>query len=207
MSNSVNVQELLSQLEIAQLMQNWGNWRDAGDWENLKTCYTPDATMVTTWFDGPAEGFIDSSIQMRAKQPKDRGVHHCIGGTTSQVHGNRATAETRITIFLRGVVHGKVVDVTVFGRFFDLLLKTQVGWRMQRREPIYDKDYLRAVDPADVVQLDATQLARFPSAFRHLAYVQSADGATFTTTIPEPYSAEEKAMYQRGQVWLEGAPL
>ena len=35
MPNSVNVQELLSQLEIAQLMQNWGNWRDAGDWENL----------------------------------------------------------------------------------------------------------------------------------------------------------------------------
>ena len=205
MSNTVSADDLLDMLAIAQLMQNWGTWRDAGDWDNLRTCYTPDATMVTTWFDGPASGFIDSSIKMRTTQPKDMGVHHVIGGTTSHVKGDRATAETRIMILLRGLIHGKLVDVTVFGRFFDFLVKSHAQWRIQRREPIYDKDSLRTVDPSETVQLDAVELARFPLAFRHLAYVQCSEGATFTTTIPEPYSAEEKAMYQRGRAWLDGA--
>lgn len=205
MPNSVNADELLDKLQIAQLLQNWGTWRDAGDWDSLRTCYTPDATMVTTWFDGPAEGFIDNSAQMRARQPKDRGVHHLIGGTTSQVKGNRAMAETRITIFLRGMVHEKLVDITMLGRFFDLLVKTEGRWQIQRREPVYDKDSLRTVDPADTVQLDSAELAKYPATFRHMAYVQASEGAKVTASIPEPYSQEEKAMYEGGRVWLEGA--
>ena len=43
---------LMDQLRIAQLLQNWCTWRDAGDWEALRTCYAPDATMVTSWYDG-----------------------------------------------------------------------------------------------------------------------------------------------------------
>ena len=207
MPNTVSADDLLDKLAIAQLMQNWGTWRDAGDWDRLTTCYTSDATMVTTWFDGPASGFIDSSLKMRATQPKDRGVHHIIGGTTSHVKGDRATAETRITILLRGVIHDKLVDITVLGRFFDFLVKSHAQWRIQRRQPIYDKDSLQAVDPSGPVQLDAVELARFPLAFRHLAYVQCSEGATFTTTIAEPYSNAEKAMYQHGRAWLEGASV
>lgn len=49
MPNSSEMEEVLDKLRIAQLMQNWGTWREAGDWERLRGCYTPDATMVTTW--------------------------------------------------------------------------------------------------------------------------------------------------------------
>ena len=63
MPNSTDTDELLDKLRIAQLVQSWGTWRYARNWERLRTCYTPDATMVTTWYDGPASGFVDASAQ------------------------------------------------------------------------------------------------------------------------------------------------
>lgn len=198
-------QQLLDQLQIAQLAQNWGNWRDTGKWNELRDCYTLDATMVTSWYTGPATGFLHASEQGRARQPRDRGGLHVIGGTTSEVRGNRATGETRITLLLRSLVHGKLVDITVYGRFIDRLLKTDGQWRIHAREPVYDKDNLRTVDPADTVALDPVELAKYPYGFRHLAYAQAADGLTVTLGIPDPYSEEEQAIYARGKTWLEGA--
>ena len=197
--------DLWDQFQIAQLAQNWGNWRDTGVWDKLRNCYTPDATMVTTWYNGPASGFVDASEQGRARQPKDRGALHVIGGTTSEVNGDRATSETRITLLLRSTVHGMLADIVVYGRFIDRLLKSGGQWRIQAREPVYDKDSLRAVDPAQSLTLDAKELAKYPAGFRHLAYVQAADGLSITLSIPDPYSPEERAVYAKGQVWLQGA--
>ena len=205
MPDTGNTDVLLDQFQIAQLAQNWGNWRDTGKWDALRNCYTPDATMVTSWYKGPASGFLEASEQGRAKQPRDRGGLHIIGGTTSEVRGNRATGETRITLLLRSMVHGKLVDITVYGRFIDCLLKTGGRWRIQSREPVYDKDSLQTVDPGDTLALDATELAKYPHGFRHLAYVQASDGLHITLSIPDPYSKEEQAIYAKGKVWLEGA--
>ena len=206
MPNNGNMnQQLLDQFQIAQLAQNWGNWRDTGKWDELRNCYTPDATMVTSWYKGPASGFLEASVQGRAKQPKDRGGLHIIGGTTSEVRGNRATGETRITLLLRSMVHGKLVDITLYGRFIDCLLKTDGQWRIQAREAVYDKDNVRTVDPADNLTLDPAELAKYPYGFRHLAYSQAADGLNITLSIPDPYSKEEQEIYARGKTWLEGA--
>lgn len=206
MPNSTDTDELLDKLRIAQLVQSWGTWRDAGNWERLRTCYTPDATMVTTWYDGPAAGFVDASAQGRAKQAKDRGAHHIIGGTTADVKGERATAETRIALLLRSVVSGTLADITVYGRFFDFLLKSEGQWRIHRRAPICDKDFIQVVNPGETIALDAKELAKYPAGFRHLAYAQAADGAKIATTIAEPYSDEEKAVYASGRAWLDGVP-
>ena len=205
MQNAVTTDELLDQFQIAQLMQNWGNWRDTGDWERLRNCYTPDATMVTTWYDGPATGFLEASIQGRARQPEDRGGMHIVGGTTSYIKGNRATAETRITLLLRGMLQNKLVDVTMYGRFFDCLVKSGGQWCIQSREPVYDRDFMRTVDPGDSISLDAAELAKYPFGFRHLAYLQCSEGHSITLSIPDQYSDGEKAIYDKGKAWLEGA--
>ena len=42
---------------IAELVQNWVVWRDAGDWERFATVWHEDGVMMATWFQGPADGF------------------------------------------------------------------------------------------------------------------------------------------------------
>lgn len=196
--------EVLEKIKIAQLLQNWGTWRDSNEFEKLATCYTDDATMVTSWYDGSAKGFIDNSSQMRGKQPKETGAIHLIGGTTVDICADRAFAQTRITLLMRGTVHAKLVDVTVYGRFFDTLLQRDGDWFIHRREPIYDKDTLQTVAPGDSVTLDPDGLARQPRGFRHLAYVQTALGLQINTQIPDPDSDAEQALHARGRDWLQG---
>lgn len=197
-------QILLDQIRIAQLLQDWCTWRDAGDWDALRTCYTTDATMVTSWYAGSASGFIDASLNGRKRQPKDRGAHHIFGGTSVRVNREHATAETRITLVVRGMAHGRLVDVTLYGRFFDCLLKSDDKWQIKDRKGIYDRDFLRPVDPGDSINLDAHELAKYPYGYRHLAYVQAQEGANINMSIPEPYSEAEQAIYANGNAWLSG---
>ena len=203
MQDSNKTNNLLDKLEIAQLLLNWGTWRDAGEFDKLRSCYTRDATMVTSWFDGPASVFVDRSVEMRKYQPRDRGAMHVIGGTTSEIKGSKAFTETRITLLARGMLHEKLVDATVYGRFLDFLHKVDGDWRIQRRVPVYDKDFLQLVVPGETLSLDVERLATQPVGFRHMAYMQSAGGMTISTTIPDPNSVEEKALYRQGHAWLK----
>ena len=185
------------------MLLNWGTWRDSGEFDKLRSCYTEDATMVTSWFDGPASVFVDRSVEMRKHQPKDRGARHIIGGPTSEINGETAFAETRITLLARSMLHDKLVDATVYGRFLDFLVKVNGDGRIQRRVPVYDKDFLQLVVPGEILVLDVVRLAQQPTGFRHMAYVQSAGGMTISGSIPAPNSDEEKALYRSGQDWLK----
>jgi hypothetical protein len=130
---------------------------------------------------------------------------HIIGGTTSEVRGDRAFAETRITLLARSIVHDKLVDATVYGRFLDFLLRVNDNWRIQRRVPVYDKDFFQLVVPSETLTLDVERLAKQPFGFRHMAYMQSAGGMTISTSIPDPNSEEERALYRSGQAWLKNS--
>jgi hypothetical protein len=52
---------LEDRLAIAEVVQNWAIWRDAGDWERLRTAWHDDGWMSATWFQGPAAKFIEVS--------------------------------------------------------------------------------------------------------------------------------------------------
>ena len=121
------------------------------------------------------------------------------------VKGDRATAETRITLLLRGMAHGKLVDVTLYLRFFDCLLMTNGQWQLSSRKGIYDRDSMRVVDPADTISLDPHELAKYPLGYRHLAYLQAQEGVNINLSIPAPYSEGERAIYADGANWLAGA--
>ena len=54
------------------------------------------------------------------------------------------------------------------------------------------------------VRLDPALLARFPSGYRHLAYVQTQIGyAAVKTDMPGLRGAEVEALYRRGREWLK----
>ncbi|MDH2237753.1 nuclear transport factor 2 family protein [Pigmentiphaga sp. GD03639] len=189
-------------LAIRELVENWALWRDAGDWERFATVWHEDGRMNATWCQAPATEFIRQS-----REGMERGVNilHFLGGMTIDREGDRAVAQTKMTISQRATVDGVLCDVVCTGRFYDFLEKRGGRWGMVERQPIYEKDRMDPVDPAARPELDAALLARFPEGYRHLAYLQVKIGMDVKTTMPGLHGQEVQALYARGKAWLAGS--
>jgi hypothetical protein len=190
-------------LAIRDLVENWAVWRDAGDWERFRTVWHDDGRMMATWFQGPAEDFIRVT-----REGFERGVSilHFLGGTSVDLAGERAVAQTKMTISQRAEVDGVECDVVCTGRFYDFLERRAGSWGLVLRQPIYEKDRLDPVDPAAVLTLDAALLDRFPAGYRHLAYAQTRIGFEVKRDMPGLQGPEVEALYERGARWLAGGP-
>ena len=188
---------------IRELIENWAVWRDAGDWDRFRTVWHPDGRMMATWFQGPAGDFIRVS-----QEGFERGVRilHFLGGMSVDLAGDRAIAQTKMTITQRAAVHGVVCNVVCTGRFYDFLERRDGRWGLVLRQPIYEMDRLDPLDPAAQLSLDPDQLARFPEGYRHLAYLQSQVGYAVKPDMPGLTGPEVEALYQRGARWLAGGP-
>jgi SnoaL-like domain len=195
--------ETIDRLAICNLLQNWAVWRDAGDWERFAGVWHDDAWMQATWFQGPAADFIKVS-----RQGWDKGVSilHFLGGTSVDLAGQRAIAQTKMTISQRAKVHDVVCDVVCTGRFYDFMEKRDGRWGIVLRQPIYEKDRLDPVDPAAVPALDQAKLATLPEGYRHLAYIQEEIGYKVKRDMPGLKGPEVEALYARGKTWLAGGP-
>lgn len=196
---------MTEKLAIREVVENWVVWRDAGDWERFRTVWHDDGYMMATWFQGPAEEFIQVSIE-----GWNRGVSilHFQGGTSVDVSGNRAIAQTKMTISQRARVEEHMVDVVCTGRFYDFFEKRGDRWGIVLRQPIYEKDRMDAIDPdpARPLRLDASVLEQFPEGYRHLAYLQTRIGYKVKKDMPGLKGPEVQALYERGRRWLAGGP-
>ena len=199
--------EQLDKLAIIETVQNWAVWRDAGLWERFATVWHSDGWMSATWFQGPAAKFIEVS---RAGFERGVSILHFLGGTSIDLAGRRAIAQTKMTINQRAMVDGAMVDVVCTGRFYDFFEKRPVdgadAWRVVRRQPIYEKDRMDPVDPSVRIELDADLLEHFPDGYRHLAYLQSRLGFQVKPDMPGLQGPIVEALYARGAKWLAGDP-
>ena len=189
---------------IRDLVENWAVWRDAGDWERFATVWHDDGFMMATWFQGPAREFIRVS-----REGFERGVSilHFLGGTSIELNGARAVAQTKMTISQRAEVHDVECDVVCTGRFYDFVERRDTGWGIVLRQPIYEKDRLDPVDPAATLTLDPGLLEQFPVGYRHLGYVQSQIGFEVKRDMPGLVGPAVERLYRRGADWLAGGEL
>jgi hypothetical protein len=97
--------------------------------------------------------------------------------------------------------------VACTGRFYDFMEKRAGRWGMVLRQPIYEKDRLDPVDPADSLILDEQTLARFPEGYRYLAYLQQQAGYPVKPDMPGLVGPEVERLYARGAAWLAGEPV
>jgi hypothetical protein len=194
----------MERLRIREVIENWVVWRDAGDWERFRTVWHPDGVMMATWFQGPAEKFIEVS-----REGWNRGVSilHFLGGSSIDVAGTRALAQTKMTISQRAQVDGVLCDIVCTGRFYDFFEKRGDVWAIVLRQPIYEKDRLDPVDPSQIIDLDSDLLGGFPEGYRHLAYAQMRIGFTVKRDMPTLKGPIVEALYRRGASWLAGEPL
>src|SRR5882672_2565320 len=191
----------LDTLAIKEVVENWAVWRDSGDWERFRTVWHEDGVMMATWFQGTFEEFIRVN-----QEGWKRGVSilHLLGGTSVEIAGNRAIAQTKMTISQRALVHDVEVDVLCTGRFYDFLEKRGGKWGLVLRRVCYEKDRMDPVNPAQTVTLDPKVQERFPVGYRHLAYLQSGLGFNVKLDLPGLKGPANDKLYAFGAAWLAG---
>src|SRR5258706_4834094 len=88
----------MDRLAIRDLLENWAVWHDAADWERLSTVWHEGGRMITTWFQGTGDEFIKVS-----REEFKRGVRilHFLGGSSIDIEGERAIAQTKMTMSRR----------------------------------------------------------------------------------------------------------
>jgi len=195
---------LVDKLIIRETVENWVIWRDSGDWARFETVWHEDGRMHSTWFRGSARDFI-----AHARQAWGRGGISChfLGGSSIEIRGARAIAQTKKRIDTRHRVDGVPCDVVCTGRFYQFFEKRRDRWAIVLHQGIYEKDRIDAVDPAASVKLDQELLARFPEGYRHLAYVQSKAGLEVRPDLPGLRGPAVERLYAAGAAFLDGAPV
>jgi hypothetical protein len=189
---------------IRELIEGWALWRDARDWARFRTVWHADGRMMATWWQGPFEEFIGVS-----QEGWERGVRilHFLGGSTIELAGERAIAQTKMTITQRAELEGVLCDVVCTGRFYDFFAHRDGRWGLVLRQPIYEMDRLASVDGGAAPALDQAVLARFPSGYRHLAYLQTLAGYEVKRDMPGLEGPTLERLYAQGDAWLAGDAL
>ncbi len=185
---------------IRSLIERWVIWRDTGEWDRFATVWHPGAMMTATWFDGPATAFIERSQAASAAGSR---VSHALGGSSIDVAGERAIAQTKMTITLRVDLHGAEVDIECSGRFHDLLERRLGVWGFWRRRCIYERDRVIPVRPGGALDFDLDRLNSFPEGYRHLAYAQSLAGMTVASDLPGRSGPALDALLRSGAMWID----
>lgn len=197
-------EQLIDRLAIRDLLENWAVWCDAADWDRLSTVWHEGGRMMATWFQGTGDEFIKVS-----RERFNRGVRilHFLGGSSIEIEGDRAIAQTKMRISQRAKVEGVLCDVVCTGRFYDFLEKRGERWGFILRQPIYEQDRIDPVDSTATLKLDWMRLMSFPEGYRHLAYLQVAIGYSVRPDMPGLTGPEVDALYIEGAHWLKGASI
>lgn len=196
--------QFLDEFEIRRLIENWVIWRDSGDFDRFATLWHPKGQMIATWSQSSALEFTK-----RAKAHFEAGSKalHLLGGSSIDVAGTRAIAQTKVSIMVRGRVHDVEVDVTCFGRFVDFLEELDGRWLLCLRTVIYELDQMIPTEPGRRIELDRELLEAFPEGYRHMAYMQRQAGMEVKADLPGIRGPELEARMAQTRAWLAGETL
>ena len=161
--------DLEDRLAVRELIENWLVWRDSLLWDRFRTVWHPEGQMWATWFQGSYEDFIRVTEEGYAKGVR---IMHFLGGSSIDLKGKRAIAQSRVTICQRATVEGVLCDVVCSGRFYDFLEKRNDRWGLVLRRLTYERDRLDLVDPAATLKLYPVSSRLIP--FLHLFQPDSA---------------------------------
>jgi hypothetical protein len=200
-----NTTSLADKIACAELIQNWGVFRDQGKWKELRGTFTPDGHISISWFRGPFEQFVERCrASFGASHSWSR--HHLFAPVVKLV-GDRAVAETSVIIRVRQPFNGIAVDLTSCSRFLDRIERHAEGWQIAERAAIYERDRLDPVEPSAAFDelFKAANTAQYPEQYRYMAFrLAHAEGRSLAPVIYRDGGAETMDLYARFSAWLAG---
>jgi len=196
---------LADKLACAELIQNWGLFRDQGKWKELRGTFTADGHISVSWFRGPFEQFVE---RCRASYGAGHSwSRHHLFAPTLKFAGDRAVAETSVIIRVRQPFNGIAVDLTSCSRFLDRIERHAEGWLIAERAAIYERDRLDPVEPSPAFDelFSAANTAQYPEQYRYMAFrLAHAQGRSLASVIYRDGGPETADLYERYSGWLAG---
>lgn len=127
----MNLDQLLDEREIYRLAMRYASSLDTGDWPRLRTCFLDDA--VADYPAGPQRCLAEIESFCRAVLEPLDASQHLIGNVECTLGSDRAetTSYFQAQHLLRGTPGGDTW--TVGGRYEDTVVRTEAGWRIERR--------------------------------------------------------------------------
>ncbi len=200
-----NATSIADRTACAELIQNWGLYRDQGKWKQLRGTFTPDGHISVSWFRGPFEQFVE---RCRASFDADHSwSRHHLFSPMIKLAGDRAVGETSVIIRVRQPFNGIAVDLTSCSRFLDRIERCADGWFIAERAAIYERDRLDPVEPSAAFDelFKAANTAQYPEQYRYMAFrIAHAEGRSLAPVIYRDGGTETADLYARFSAWLEG---
>jgi len=161
-------------VDVLNLVTHERQARDRGWWQALEQCYTPDATIQSSWFDGKATQYIDLSKRMFDQTPSS----HRLGQPVVDVNGDRAVAEVPMTIEFRGAFHGIEVDLASHMRMLHRVERGHRSWRFAASVAVFDRDTMSPAAPGAALALSPGELEGARPSYRMLSLWMTEHGHT-----------------------------
>ena len=206
MDGASEMARLVDEFEVRRVRQVWAFSRDHGEWETMRACFHPDATVLVSWFSGTAQNFMERTVAMAAERGPEERSKHWFGNQRTQIKGDRAILETDAMVLGRDVLDGYLFDSTFYVRMYDRMERRQGVWRILRMVVIYDKDRLDPVVPGAV---PASYFAQVPvrgpnSGIAFMRFRQTKKGRIVPPDIVLGGTDGERRLKQETEAWLQG---
>ena len=199
----------IEEAAVCKVRRVWAFSRDRGDWEVLRACFHPDATITVAWYSGPASGFIERSMAMAQTRRPEEHHKHWLGNMRADVKGARAVLETDAMVLIRETIDEHLFDYCSHLRFYDVVEKRDGVWRLLKASCIYEKDRLDPVVPGAVPAsfYAAVDPTGSEPGFAFMRFRQMKKGRAVPSGIVIAGTPAEVALRDEARSWLSGIQL
>lgn len=192
--------KMVDREEIRDLVCKERFARDQMHWDVMAECFHPDAHIETSWYNGNGVDYIPATQKFMARIP---GSKHWIFPGFVQVNGDRATVESPGMIFNRVVLEGVEVDYHIFCRYHCRVERRDETWRLLTFNVIFERDFMRPIDPSKPLPIDWDKLATYRPTYRFLAYMQDRRDVTLSHDLQGDDRPEQLQKFHQGEnAWL-----
>jgi hypothetical protein len=198
--------QMLAEYEVRRVRQVWAFARDRGEWDTMRCCFHPDATVCVAWYSGPVSTFFERTIAMAAERRPEEASKHWLGNSRVAVNGDRAILETDAIVLNRSYFDGHLFDFSIYLRLYDRVERRDRQWKILRMSGIYDKDRLDPVIPGSLPAgyFDGLRLSGAEASVGMMHWRLEKRGRKVSQDIALAGTDSEKKLRADTEAWLAG---
>lgn len=197
--NQTDKQAFQDRAEIRELLEYERYCRDNGLYDQEAACYSDDAQIHVSWYDGPAKGYFE-----KVSAANGGGAKHKINSTSVWINDDKAISEMTVMMLSpRTKLDGQEVDLHSYARIFSRLQKINDQWQLVNGDCIYERDELVPVIPSAPINIDTKELASYRTSYQGLCYVLARTGLQSSQDLPGEDKPETVAkVYRDASEWF-----